>query len=130
MKKIKGHINMAMYSLVAFAAMAMIPTDAMAVPAQTTNTNNLGAVFTNLITVLAPAAQFITGAAYVAGVGFGIAALLGFKNHSEQPQQVPMKQPMIKAVVAVCLVYFGYFLQNSAGTIFGAGAATTGVAGF
>jgi len=134
-EKLNNYVRIS-FSVIATAALILIPEAAAAAAAGTgaslnsNGTNNLASVFTNLIKVLQPAATFITGASYVAGVGFGISALLGFKNHSEQPQQVPIKQPMIKAVVAVCLVYFGYFLQNSAGTIFGTGATSTGVGGF
>jgi len=134
MKKMRKHlinsVTFAVAAIATFGVALFTPELAHAVPATTTAANNFGTMFTNLATALGPAATFITGASYVAGVGFGVAALIGFKNHSENPQQIPMKQPMVKAVVAVCLVYFGYFLSSAAGTLFGVGASTTGTAGF
>jgi len=64
----------------------------------------------------------ITAGIFLIGLAIGGAAALKFKAHSVNEQQVPLKVPLIYALVAAICIGFVAFLQIGKNTIFGQGA--------
>ncbi len=70
-------------------------------------------------------AEVLSAIAYVAGVGFGIKAVLKLKEHNESKGQVPLSQPITMAIVAGLLLALPTFLQTAKQGVFGTGSKGT-----
>ena len=101
-------------TVVMAAALALF---AAASPAFATST--AGDVAVNLLDQFSAFADLIIGGVFLAGLGVGAAAALKFKAHSENAQQVPLKVPMMYALVAALLIGFPAYLQISRSTVLG-----------
>jgi len=131
MKKVKLESKEEVYSkvftlglLVAGSAMLLSPELATAAG------QTLGKLAENAQGSLGPIMKLVTGGAYVAGAAFGASSLMGLKQHAENPQQMPLKQPLTKMGVAAGLSYLGYFISAGGATMFGDANSTGGVNGF
>jgi intracellular multiplication protein IcmD len=69
--------------------------------------------------------QLITAASYLAGLGFGIGAIIKFKAHKDQPQQVPIGQPIGLVLIASALLFFPTVMDVAGNTLFGPGTGET-----
>ncbi len=63
--------------------------------------------------------------AYIAGLGFGIAAIFKFKQHKDNPTQVPIGTPFALLAVSVLLVFLPGLYKPAAQSLYG---TSTGVA--
>ncbi|MBT4884974.1 MAG: type IV secretion protein IcmD, partial [Legionellales bacterium] len=78
--------NMAIYALpLVFTAVA--------------NADTLANLATNVTAQFTAIGQLMIGVAYVAGIGFGISAIFKFKQHKDNPTQIPIGTPF--ALLAV-----------------------------
>lgn len=85
-------------------------------------TANLGAI-----------AKLITAASYVAGFGFAVGAIIKFKAHKDNPQQITLGVPIAMLAVAAALMFIPTVFKTAGSTLFGASgvqATTSGVASF
>lgn len=81
-------------------------------------TANLGAV-----------AKLITGASYVAGFAFAVGAIVKFKAHKDNPQQIPIGGPIAMLVVAASLMFIPTVFKTAGSTLFGASGTQAGISG-
>lgn len=63
----------------------------------------------------------VTGGAYIAGLGFAIAAMTKLKAVKDNPQQNPVTMPLAYLAVAVLLVFMPDLIDPTASTLFGTG---------
>lgn len=91
--------------------------------------SDIGGVANSITKTFGALAQLITAVAYVAGMGFGMAAILKFKAHRDNPQQVPVGTPIALLFVAAALLFLPTLFAISGTTIFGSGAHQGGVTG-
>lgn len=68
--------------------------------------------------------KLLSAAAYIAGLGFGIAGMMKFKAHKDQPQQVPLSQPIVLILIAAGLVFLPSLISTAGETIFKGGQKT------
>lgn len=80
--------------------------------------SNLGAI-----------AQLITAGSYVAGMGFAVASVTGFKAHKDNPTQSPISKPIALLFVAAALLFIPSVFQSTGQTLFGASGQQAGIAG-
>ncbi len=85
----------------------------------------IGDVAGNVTKTMGNVGKLIVAASYVAGVGFALMGMLKFKAHKEQPQQVPLSQPIVLLAIAAGLIFLPSLLTTGGTTIFG----TSGVQG-
>ena len=86
----------------------------------------LGEVFLGLSQSFPDIAKLIIAVSYVAGVGFGIAAVYKFKQYKDNPTQIPVGTPIALLVVSVLLVFMPAIVKPAAKSLFG---TDTGAAG-
>lgn len=73
--------------------------------------NNIQASFSNI-------AKLITGAAYVTGMGFTLAALFKLKAHKDSPTQIPVMSPIILLFVGAAMIFLPQVMTTVGYTMF------------
>ncbi|PIQ43840.1 MAG: type IV secretion protein IcmD [Gammaproteobacteria bacterium CG11_big_fil_rev_8_21_14_0_20_46_22] len=91
--------------------------------------DSLSTVATNITGNFGALAKMITAAAYVAGFGFAFAAILKFKAHKDNPQQIPVGTPIALLFVGAALIFLPTLFSVSGATVFGSGASVGGSSG-
>ncbi|KTD35160.1 hypothetical protein [Legionella israelensis] len=74
-------------------------------------------------------ARLLTAVSYIAGLAFIIAAIAKFKQHKDNPTQIPIGTPLALSVIALALVFFPTILGIVGETVFGEHASTAGPKG-
>jgi intracellular multiplication protein IcmD len=87
--------------------------------AATTSQVNLGEMSDTIGQSLKGISTLIIGLATVAGLGFGVAAIFKFKQHRDNPTQVPLGQPLSLLAIAVFLLWLQFLLQSAGRTVAG-----------
>ncbi len=86
--------------------------------------SGIGSVASNVTTNLGNVARLITAAAYVAGFGFAVGAIVKFKAHKDNPTQIPISMPIALLFVAAALIFIPSVFKSTGVTLFG---GTSGV---
>ncbi len=63
--------------------------------------------------------KLITAVAYLAGFGMVVSAIFKFKQHKDNPQQVPMGTPITILLVGVSLIFMPSIIKPVGSSIFG-----------
>ena len=71
-------------------------------------------------------AELMVSVAYVAGIGFGITAIFKFKQHKDNPTQVPIGTPFAMLVISVLLIFLPAIYSPAGKSIFGDNAEAGG----
>ncbi len=108
-------------SLLCVGAWAYAATGAGIAGIAETAKENLGAV-----------AELITAGSYVAGMGFAVAAITGFKAHKDNPTQSPISKPIALLFVGAALLFAPSVFKSAGGTLFenGQQAGISGITSF
>lgn len=91
--------------------------------------SGLGGVAAHAKDSLKGFAQLVTAAAYVAGMGFAVAAVLKFKAHKDNPTQVALGMPIAMLFIAIALIFIPTIFKVGGGTLFGSSGSVAGVSG-
>lgn len=91
--------------------------------------SGIGSVARTATTNLADIARLITAASYVAGMAFGVGAIVKFKAHKDNPTQIPIGTPIALLFVGAALLFIPSVYQVSGSTLFGASGTVGGVSG-
>lgn len=95
--------------------------------------SGIGSIATQAKGNLVAIAKLITAASYVAGMGFGVAAIVKFKAHKDNATQIPISLPIALLFIAAALLFIPTIFKSAGGTLFGSSgvqATTSGVASF
>lgn len=90
---------------------------------------DIGDVAQQVTSTFAQFAQLITAASYIAGLGFAVAAILKFKAHKDNPQQITVGTPIALMFVAAALIFLPSMFQVAGQTLFGTAGSAAGVTG-
>jgi len=93
------------------------------------NSGTLGQVADNIKTTFDSLGRLITAVAYIAGMGFGMASILKFKAHKDNPQQIPIGTPIALLFVAAALLFLPTLFSVAGKTVFGSNATSGGISG-
>lgn len=85
----------------------------------------LGTMASSITSTLTAVGNLITGGSYVAGLGFSIGAIMKFKQHKDNPTQIPIGTPIALVFIAAALLFLPTILSVTGSTMFGSGGATT-----
>lgn len=81
--------------------------------------SGIGGIATSVTNNLQGVAKLITAGSYVAGMAFAIAAIVKFKAHKDNPQQVTLGVPIVYLFVGIALIFIP--------AVFSSGGATLGL---
>ncbi len=68
--------------------------------------------------------KLITAGSYLAGLGFAVGAIMKFKQHKDNPTQIPIGTPIALVFIAASLLFLPSILDVAGATMFGSGGAT------
>jgi intracellular multiplication protein IcmD len=74
-------------------------------------------------------AELITATSYLGGLGFSIGAIMKFKQHKDNPTQIPIGTPVAMLFIASALLFLPSILGMAGDTMFGGDAETAGPTG-
>ncbi len=112
-------------SIACLSLIALVCQDAVAGGNMTIGAmaSSITASFTNLT-------KLITAGSYLAGLGFSIGAIMKFKQHKDNPTQIPIGTPIALVFIAAALLFLPSILGVTGATMFGSsGGKTAGPTG-
>ena len=69
--------------------------------------------------------KLITAGSYLAGLAFSIGAIMKFKQHKDNPTQIPIGTPIALVFIAAALLFLPTILGVAGSTMFGSGGGST-----
>lgn len=121
--KIKFMKHLKIISLTAFAGFGLlIATDASAA-------TTVGGMASQILKSFEALAKLITAGSFIAGLGFAVGAIMKFKQHKDNPTQIPVGTPIALVFIAAALIFLPTIVKISGGTMFGADAQSGSVSG-
>ena len=87
--------------------------------ATTATTATIGDVAHQITLSFENIARLITASSYLAGLGFSIGAMMKFKQHKDNPTQIPVGTPVAMLFIASALLFLPSILKVTSVTMFG-----------
>jgi intracellular multiplication protein IcmD len=82
----------------------------------------VGEIAKNVTGSFSNVTKLITGAAYTAGLAFGVGAIVKFKAHKDNPTQIPIGMPIALLFIASALIFLPTVFKSAGATMFGTAA--------
>jgi intracellular multiplication protein IcmD len=92
-------------------------------------TKTLGNMATSITSSFESVAKLITAGSYLAGLGFSIGAIMKFKQHKDNPTQIPIGTPIALVFIAAALLFLPSILGVTGSTMFGEPGTVAGPTG-
>lgn len=73
--------------------------------------------------------QLMIAVSYLAGITFSIASIFKFKQHKDNPTQIPLGTPIALLVIGIVLIFLPSFIAPAGKTFFGDQATPGGFSG-
>ena len=70
--------------------------------------------------------QLILAIAFIAGLGFTMASIFKFKQHKDNPTQIPLGTPIALLAIGIALIFLPGIIRPAGKTLFGETEATAG----
>ena len=83
--------------------------------------NDIATIVGNLMGPMQGLAHMLNLASVICGTGFLLAAILQYKKHRDNPQEVPLSRPVTYMILGLALVILPYFTMISQAASFIAG---------
>ncbi len=83
---------------------------------------DVGAMSKQIASSFKDLTKLITGGSYLAGLGFSVAAIMKFKQHKDNPTQIPIGTPIALVFIAAALLFLPSILGIAGNTMFGVGS--------
>lgn len=92
--------------------------------------DTIGDMASNITSSFESLTRLITAGSYLAGLGFSIGAIMKFKQHKDNPTQIPIGTPIALVFIAAALLFLPSILSMTGSTMFGSdGASVAGPGG-
>lgn len=93
------------------------------------DTATVGTLAKNITGSFQNLGKLMAATSYLAGFGFAIAGVFKFKQHKDNPTQIPMGTPIALLAVGIILIFLPGIIKPAGTTIFG-GDPTKSAGGF
>lgn len=90
---------------------------------------NLGTLAQNITGSFQQIGALILAISFVGGLGFTMAAIFKFKQHKDNPTQIPLGTPIAMLAIGIVLMFLPGIISPAGQTLFGA-SATSAAGGF
>ncbi len=105
-------------SIASFVGLLLISQDAAA------GTTNMGNMASSVTDTFESIGKMITGGSYIAGLAFSIGAIMKFKQHKDNPTQIPIGTPIALIFIGAALLFLPSILSVTGYTMFGKAGVT------
>jgi intracellular multiplication protein IcmD len=109
-------------SITCFTALVLISQEAAA-------STSLGTMASSITNTFGKVGLMVTGGSYIAGLAFSIGAIMKFKQHKDNPTQIPIGTPIALVFIAAALLFLPSILSVTGTTMFGTKGTTAGPTG-
>ena len=89
----------------------------------------IGDIAKNVTGSFSDVVSLMIAVSYLLGVGFAGAAIFKFKQHKDNPTQIPIGTPIALLVIGILLIFLPGLIGPIGQTIFGSGASVSSLAG-
>lgn len=79
----------------------------------------LGTMAEDVTHTFANIGRLITAGSYIAGLAFSVGAIMKFKQHKDNPTQIPIGTPISLVLIAAGLLFMPTLLKTMGATMFG-----------
>ena len=122
----KKYNNLSLAQQLAFILLASI----ISIDCFANTTWTIGDVASQITRSFTQIAKLITAGSYLAGLGFSIGAIMKFKQHKDNPTQIPVGTPIALLFIAAALLFLPSILDITSKTMFGqSGGSVAGPTG-
>ena len=90
---------------------------------------DLGNMASAVTSTFSNVTHLITGGSYIAGLGFSVASIMKFKQHKDNPTQIPVGTPVALVFIAAAFLFLPSILQVAGWTMFGKAGTTSSPSG-
>jgi intracellular multiplication protein IcmD len=91
--------------------------------------SGIGAIATNITGQFQAVGSLIVAIAFLAGIGFIMAAIFKFKQHKDNPTQITLGTPLAMLVIGAFLVFLPSLIGPTGKSIFGGNTTPGGFSG-
>jgi intracellular multiplication protein IcmD len=120
--KLKSNYKVWLVSILSFGMLAVISHEAVAGV-------TLGTMASSITATFASVGKLITAGSYVGGLAFSIGAIMKFKQHKDNPTQIPIGTPIALVFISAALLFLPTILGVTGQTMFGKAGTTAGPTG-
>ena len=106
------------YRSIVLASLMMGTSTLLYAQASTTSETGIAGIANSVSSNLSAVAKLISQVAFVAGLGFFVSAVFKFKQHKDNPTQVPIGTPMSMLAISAALMFMGNFITPLGQTLF------------
>lgn len=89
----------------------------------------LGNMASSITSSFTSVTKLITAGSYLAGLGFSIGAIMKFKQHKDNPTQIPIGTPIALVFIGAALLFMPTILGVAGQTMFGEKGEVAGPTG-
>ncbi|PJD96256.1 MAG: type IV secretion protein IcmD [Legionella sp.] len=122
MKSIQINYKLLLASCTCFAALLLLSQEASA-------GETIGTMASSITSTFAQIGNMITGGSYIAGLAFSLGAIMKFKQHKDNPTQIPIGTPIALVFIGAALLFLPSILDVAGNTMFGTKGTTAGPKG-
>ncbi len=79
----------------------------------------IGTMASSITSSFTSLTKLITAGSYLAGLGFSVGAIMKFKQHKDNPTQIPIGTPIALVFIAAALLFLPTILSVAGYTMFG-----------
>lgn len=90
-----------------------------------TGSQDIGAVASQVTSSFEKVTKLMTGGSYLAGLAFAIGAIMKFKQHKDNPTQIPIGTPIALLFIAAALLFLPSVLGVTGMSLFTGGGETS-----
>lgn len=84
----------------------------------------IGGMASSITSSFTSLTKLITAGSYLAGLGFSIGAIMKFKQHKDNPTQIPIGTPIALVFISAALLFLPTILDVAGYTMFGTSGGT------
>lgn len=84
----------------------------------------IGSLADNITGTFTSVGKLIIATSYLAGLGFSVSALFKFKQHKDNPQQIPIGTPITLLIIGAVMIFLPLIFGPAGQTIFGERASS------
>lgn len=107
-------------------SLMMVTGEALAGSTQNLTVGDMASEITSSFSQLT---KLITAGSYLAGLAFSIGAIMKFKQHKDNPTQIPIGTPIALVFIAAALLFLPTILGVAGFTMFGSAGSVAGPSG-